>query len=784
MIRLILVISVGCLAACSGIVEGPSPPFTPQPDFWNQAPHDGGVPVPSDATHDNSGPSTMPDAAPTLPPPPTGPLTLINASATTPTRIELYFSHPLDAATSERPERYTISGLPVFAAVLKNQGLTLELSTHYQIAENYTVSFESTPSDIWGRSLTNPAPIQLKAQRIMTHVDESFSASLDTLKQNGWYDTKSSKSGSGKWTVQSGKLHQSSNAYGGDGDDFLHAEKHGIFFVAGQTYGSNVVVQADFTSTDNDGVGLVARFIDANNHYRLQWFHEGDHRELVKVSNGQTTRLAMDTTAYEIGRTYRIRLSVEGGHIAFFVDDRLVLAAEDPTPLPAGASGIFVWANSNVDFDNFISAEIPANSNHARPAAMQTAPHSAAPMNGAVPMVGDILTDALMVQARSSGPGFLAWEYDTFADYRSAKRSQFIVLSQNQDYAYMQRLSGLSPDTSYYLRPIFADANDLSAINRGPTIRATTASLSTTKPLVFAIAADIALTHRDKLALLDELRSHAPQFTLSLGDFPYMDAFLAGNPAAKTLEGMRMRHREIRGLRPVRELFEAMPIMAIWDDHEVANDWDANTSPSLVSLGVQVWNEHIAHAPAEPGTGGIYRKIQPNPLVDIFMLDTRRFRSANSSSDNSKKTMLGATQKAWLKNELLASQAPIKFLVSGVPFRYGKGGDHWSGFTTERNEIFQYILNNQISGVTMLSADQHWSSVHYHPEGFVEVMACPISANLFTPPAKPKSQVPWSMKTYSYGLAKITPASNGGMPSLVVEIYGEGKTLLHSEKIF
>jgi hypothetical protein len=84
----------------------------------------------------------------------------------------------------------------------------------------------------------------------------------------------------------------------------------------------------------------------------------------------------------------------------------------------------------------------------------------------------------------------------------------------------------------------------------------------------------------------------------------------------------------------------------------------------------------------------------------------------------------------------------------------------------------------------MLSADQHWSSVHYHPEGFVEVMACPISANLFTPPAKPKSQVPWSMKTYSYGLAKITPASNGGMPSLVVEIYGEGKTLLHSEKIF
>jgi alkaline phosphatase D len=58
--------------------------------------------------------------------------------------------------------------------------------------------------------------------------------------------------------------------------------------------------------------------------------------------------------------------------------------------------------------------------------------------------------------------------------------------------------------------------------------------------------------------------------------------------------------------------------------------------------------------------------------------------------------MLGGEQKAWLKDELRASRAPFKVLVSGGGFsKAERGGDSWAVYTNERDELFDFIRDNR-----------------------------------------------------------------------------------------
>jgi alkaline phosphatase D len=65
-------------------------------------------------------------------------------------------------------------------------------------------------------------------------------------------------------------------------------------------------------------------------------------------------------------------------------------------------------------------------------------------------------------------------------------------------------------------------------------------------------------------------------------------------------------------------------------------------------------------------------------------------------------------QKQWLLDGLLGSNARWKFLISGVPFNpTSKPDDGWSAFETERSQIMQFIADNGIQGVILISGDLH-----------------------------------------------------------------------------
>src|SRR5205085_10549571 len=132
----------------------------------------------------------------------------------------------------------------------------------------------------------------------------------------------------------------------------------------------------------------------------------------------------------------------------------------------------------------------------------------------------------------------------------------------------------------------------------------------------------------------------APDLLVSIGDFPYTD----NGPVAETLEAYRDRHAEIRRLPKVRAILEAAPLYAIYDDHEFRNNWDAAfvaKEPSRYAAAMTVWDEFF---PIRSAVGEVrYRSWRWGANVECFLLDCRRFRSADAAPDDANKTMLGAT---------------------------------------------------------------------------------------------------------------------------------------------
>jgi alkaline phosphatase D len=133
--------------------------------------------------------------------------------------------------------------------------------------------------------------------------------------------------------------------------------------------------------------------------------------------------------------------------------------------------------------------------------------------------------------------------------------------------------------------------------------------------------------------------------------------------------------------------------------------------------------------------------------LELFILDTRQYRSHNADQDGPAKTMLGERQLQWLLSGLTESTATWKVIVTTVPLSISKGGgvgipgnDGWAGgagspgFEWERQVIVDFILDRRVKNVVFLAGDVHYVQANaYDPNGdgtpdFHEFMAGPLSA--------------------------------------------------------
>lgn len=202
---------------------------------------------------------------------------------------------------------------------------------------------------------------------------------------------------------------------------------------------------------------------------------------------------------------------------------------------------------------------------------------------------------------------------------------------------------------------------------------------------------------------------------LFLGDFIYIDVPQRFGSDAATY---RQEYRQVYASPDWNSVSESLPWIHVLDDHEIANDWDGNTT-GLYQAAAEPWQHyHVSVNPPPAREGHTYFQFTQGP-ASFFMMDTRRYRSPEfvKSTHDPTKTILGATQLA----DLLAflrrpepSGVRWKIIVSSIPFTKNwrvNGEDTWRGYLGERRKLLEAMWDFGSSGsgvgVVVLSGDRH-----------------------------------------------------------------------------
>lgn len=251
-------------------------------------------------------------------------------------------------------------------------------------------------------------------------------------------------------------------------------------------------------------------------------------------------------------------------------------------------------------------------------------------------------------------------------------------LDSSTDYTGVLTISNLRPDTRYQ----YAAANHTGFFTTSPRSGHLSSRTKTQGTFTFLHSSclknhlpyspfDHPLSNRGLKHLSSVLSTLKANFMLFLGDFIYID--VPRRLGASTVEDYRREYRQIYSSPDWPVASQDLPWIHVYDDHEIANDWDKNTTGYFSAANDPYQHYHIAANPPPHRKGETYFSFTSGPAA-FFMLDTRRYRSPNDGTDGwdvNSKTMLGQTQLsdllAWLKQPE-PSGVRWKVVVSSVPF--------------------------------------------------------------------------------------------------------------------
>lgn len=321
------------------------------------------------------------------------------------------------------------------------------------------------------------------------------------------------------------------------------------------------------------------------------------------------------------------------------------------------------------------------------------------------PMLGAPGPNHFTVWVRTTGVMNVTLEYATDRAFTNPVVAETKAARQEDWCCVTLRASGLRPGTEYWYRLKFNDTLDR---HQPFPYRARTAPAGRADFRV-AFGSCCRIQYDPVQRIWNVARALEPDMFFWLGDNVYADS---DDPAA--IADLYGRQRVVERLEP---LLRSTPQFATWDDHDFGyNDSDGRSPYKDVALGLfkNFWANPSYGADGDPG---VYCK-QSYGGVDFFILDGRYHRSPSAQRDDSSKTMLGAAQKAWLKRELKASRAPFKVLAIGGGWSCAENhesGDSWAVYMTERNEVFDFIRDEGVSGVVCISGDSHMGELNCIP---------------------------------------------------------------------
>ena len=295
-------------------------------------------------------------------------------------------------------------------------------------------------------------------------------------------------------------------------------------------------------------------------------------------------------------------------------------------------------------------------------------------------------------------------------------------------------VAGLDPDRWYAYR--FAVGDHIAAAGRARTLPRAGAA---TDRFVMAVTScqkwsdGYYASHRHMAAEADL------DLVVFIGDYIYEygdadgDLRHNGTPSPRTLDEYRLRYAQYKADADLRAAHQRCPWVVIWDDHEVENGYSGGTSaaddPTLFARRVAAYQAYwenlpLRGGPPVDGVLRIYRDLVVGDLAQLFLLDTRQYRTPppcgqlGSDCDLDDADILGPEQEAWLVAGLGSATARWKVLGNQVVFApmplvafdgaealYNY--DQWDGYPRSRQAVLDAIRDHDVDNFLIVTGDVH-----------------------------------------------------------------------------
>lgn len=191
-----------------------------------------------------------------------------------------------------------------------------------------------------------------------------------------------------------------------------------------------------------------------------------------------------------------------------------------------------------------------------------------------------------------------------------------------------------------------------------------------------------------------------PDFMLWLGDNIYLRT-----PDFNSHSGIYYRYADYKSRDSLQKMWSSMHHYAIWDDHDFGPN-NSDRSYIYKDLSRQAFIDFWANPTYGRNSEGVYTEFYWADC-QFILLDNRYFRTPNDLKEEGR-TVLGDKQLQWLKDRLIGSHASFKFVAMGGQFLNPAAMyENYATYEQERDEIIDFIYENDIQNVIFLTGDRH-----------------------------------------------------------------------------
>jgi alkaline phosphatase D len=315
-----------------------------------------------------------------------------------------------------------------------------------------------------------------------------------------------------------------------------------------------------------------------------------------------------------------------------------------------------------------------------------------------------------------------------------------VIATPQLAHAVHAEVGGLQPDRVYWYR-------FLAGGESSPVGRTRTAPLATVLPEEFPFAfASCQHYEQGYFTALRHLANEDVRFVAHLGDYIYENGGMPDRPRRHegaeimTLEEYRLRYALYKLDADLQAAHAALPWITTWDDHEVDNNYAGDRDergsppPEFLRRRAAAYQAYYEHMPlrrsARPDgpAARLYRRLRFGRLLDLHVLDGRQYRTDQPCGDGRKPqcaeafdtraTMLGRAQEAWLEDGLSQSNARWNAIANQVPLSQidnepGEDAsysmDRWDGYPAARTRLLHFLRVRRPGNPVVLTGDTHFN---------------------------------------------------------------------------